>query len=137
SQARAWLRTIAVGVWFGIAAGLAERTAYRFRPAYLGAVELWYSALLDLCAFTALAGVAILISLVLRRLRSEATAVVFCSFLLAIDFVTIVLPPYHKLVSLILAFAAATLLTVLIGRYDLINTRAARLMLAAAVIYVA
>src|SRR5437660_5828388 len=128
-------QTLATGLWFGIAAGLAERAAYKIVPGYLGPVELWYSALLDLIAFTALGLIAILISRFARKLRASTIAIVLCSILLALDCVTIFVPPYNKLLSLSIGVVAGALLAFPLVKFELSKSWLARTSLLVGMIY--
>ena len=130
----AW-RALAIAIWFGIAAALAERLAYKIVPGYLGPVELWYSALLDLFVFTGLGILAIAITMFARKFHASAIATVLCSILLALDCTTILLPPYHKLWSLIIGLAVGSLLAFLVLRFEVGSSRLARASLAIGLVY--
>jgi len=128
---------LGTGLWFGTAAGIAERAAYKIAPGYLGPVELWYSALLDLVVFTGLGLIAVVISRFARKVRASTVAVALCSILLALDCVTILVPPYHKLLSLSAGVVFGGLLAFPLVRFELGKSCLAPASLIVGMIYAA
>ena len=134
ARGEAW-SALGICIWFGIAAGLTERVAYRFVPGYLGPVELYYSALLDFIVFSLLWLPALAISLAVRRWHASFVATFLCSALLTLDLVSILLPPHHKFALLATATAVAALLTMLLAKLTGVAGRLMRMTLFVGVVY--
>lgn len=94
------LRVLSICLCFDVLAVLAEQVAYRFAPFYLGAINLFYTTLIDLLAFLALGAVAILISLFVPRIRPDKATLFLCAALFAMDGGSILVAPYHKVALL-------------------------------------
>lgn len=113
---------LAICLWFGILAGIAERILYHFFPGTTGGNDLWYDALADLLFFAALSVPLLLAGLLGWRRYLSRVSFFFCSALFALDCLFVVWPPFgHRLGQMALlsggALATAVLATALFLRF--------------------
>jgi arylsulfatase A-like enzyme len=101
---------LAMCVWFGIFAGLAERFLHRIFPRILGGNDLWFAALADLLFFSAVAVPILVIGIFGWRRHLQKIAFISCSSLLALDCLVAVSPPFgHRLGQMALLSGEALL----------------------------
>ncbi|HSB75888.1 MAG TPA: sulfatase-like hydrolase/transferase, partial [Terriglobales bacterium] len=110
-------------LWFGLAAGLAERLLYVWFPGTVGGNDLWYAAWADLLFFLAIGIPVLLIGLFAWRARLLGVTVFLCAALLALDCLVVAWPPFgHRAWQMALlsggALLAAALVTVLFTRFS-------------------
>ena len=115
------LALIATCLWFGIAAGLAERLLYHFFPGTTGGNDLWYDALADLLLFSALAVPILIVGLFGWWRHLFKITFFFAAALCALDCLFVIWPPHgHRLAQMALtgggALAIAALFTALFLR---------------------
>lgn len=108
------LSVLATCLWFGIAAGLAERVLYRFFPGTSGGNDLWYDALADLLLFSALAVPILVVGFLGWRRHVSKITFFFASALFALDCLFVIWPPFgHRLGQMALLSGGALTIAVL------------------------
>lgn len=122
SPGRTALSILAICLWFGVAAGLAERLLHHFFPGTTGGNDLWYDALADLLLFSGLALPIVVAGLFGWRRHLPRVAFFFSSALFALDCLFVIWPPFgHRLGQMALlsagALVIAGVLTVLLLRF--------------------
>jgi arylsulfatase A-like enzyme len=108
------LPVLATCLWFGIAAGLAERLLYRFFPGTSGGNDLWYDALADLLLFSALVIPILIVGLFGWRRHLPKITFFFASALFALDCLFVIWLPFgHRLGQMALLSGGALTIAVL------------------------
>lgn len=109
------VRLLCVAAWFALAAGLAEVVIYSVRRLLwhqviqqLSLYVVWLTPLANVCLFTTVGLLLLLLTRVWPRLGSIRVATFLFAFLACMSLLLLFVPPLHKYVALCLAAGLAT-----------------------------